>query len=57
MFLCFIKHHTMKAHGGVEVQFHRFLTVTLGGIKWLDWGFGSCTFLNRAKVLKEWDAC
>jgi hypothetical protein len=29
--LCLTKHHAMKTHGGVEVQFHAFLTLELDG--------------------------
>jgi hypothetical protein len=32
--LCLTKHHTMKMHGGVEVQLHAFLTSAVDGDDW-----------------------
>jgi hypothetical protein len=29
--VCFIKHHAMKTYGGVEEEFHAFLTLELDG--------------------------
>jgi hypothetical protein len=34
LFLCLIKHNTMKADGRVEVYLHAFLTSVLGGGDW-----------------------
>jgi len=34
LFMCLIKHHSMKAYGGVEVQLHPSFASALDGGEW-----------------------
>jgi hypothetical protein len=33
LYICLIKYHVMKTHGGVEAKLHALLTTTLEGVE------------------------